>query len=374
MRFVFDRKNVATKTHAASVQLEILYKRQRKYISTGIKLYKGQWNDRKMVVNREDMLALNKSLNEQHQRIFEWVEQLRRNAEVFDFDKLSRFLAQKQTSDSFIEYAESRIEERKDIRDSTRRTQRKLIGSLREFGQIVYFADLNRKNILAYDNWLHEKDYTQTTVHSFHKFLKTYINDAIRAEIIDTNPYDGVKIERGKSKTRKYLTEGEVAKIMSAQLPSNGLERVRDLFLFQCYTGFAYAELMSFDFTKTVERNGKYIVHDTRKKTDEAYYVVLLSPAVAILKRYGFTLPRLTNQQYNLQLKTVASCAGLNKDITSHMGRHTFAVMALNNGIGMESVAKMMGHTDIKTTQLYAKVINSELERAFDKLENAITL
>lgn len=374
IRFVFDRKHQATKNTKGLVQIEVTSERKRKWISTGIKLYSDQWDNRRMVINSPDMISQNKELTSQLQRIQDWVQELERKTEEFEFDKLDRFLSTRLISDKFIDYVDDRINERADIRESTKRAQRKLVNSLKGFGRIIYFSDLTKKNIMAYDEWLHKQNYVQATVHSYHKFMKIYINDAIRAELIDRNPYDGIKIDRGKSGKRKYLTEMEVKAIESAEIATPGLDRVRDLFLFQCYTGFAYAELANFDFTKAVERNGRYIVHDTRQKTGESFYIVLLSPAVAILKKYGFKLPVITNQQYNLQLKAVASFAKLDKPLTSHMGRHTFAVFALNHGVSIENLAKMMGHTDIKTTQIYAHVLNSEVEREFERLEEQLGL
>ena len=129
--------------------------------------------------------------------------------------------------------------------------------SLKRFNQIVYFTDLTKGNIQAYDRWPHGHQYVQSTIHSYHKFLKIYINDAIQSEIIGSNPYDGIKIERGKSGVRRYLTPEEVQKIETAEIKNERAIKARDLFLFQCYTGFAYAELAKFDFTKVVERNGK---------------------------------------------------------------------------------------------------------------------
>lgn len=373
IRFVFDRKHKASKSTKGLVQLEVSYGGRRKWISTGVKLYSDQWDERRMVVNSGDMLWLNDELERQRRRIVEWAAELVRGGGVFDFDKLECFLHEGEVPENFIDYVAARVEERTDIRESTRRTQRKLVGSLRAFGGIVYFADITRSNIMRYDGWLHSRGYLQPTVHSYHKFLKTYINDAVRAELLEGNPYGGIKIERGRSGTRKYLTEAEVARISAAQLPTEGLARVRDLFLFQCYTGFAYADLVNFDFSRAVERGGRYVVHDTRVKTDEPFYTVLLSPAVDILRRYGFRLPLLANQQYNLQLKVVASAAGLEQRLTSHMGRHTFAVWALNHGVRIESLARMMGHSDIKTTQIYARVLDSEVERAFESLEDALS-
>lgn len=89
--------------------------------------------------------------------------------------------------------------------------------SLKRFNQIVYFTDLTKGNIQAYDSWLHGHQYV-STIHSYHKFLKIYINDAIQSEIIGSNPYDGIKIERGKSGLRRYLTPEEVQKIETAEI------------------------------------------------------------------------------------------------------------------------------------------------------------
>ena len=140
--------------------------------------------------------------------------------------------------------------------------------------------------------------------------------------------------------------------------------------MFQCYTGFSYSDFAKFDFERDVEnRNGKYIIADRRKKTNEDYYIVLLSPAMKILKKYNFKLPVISNQQYNIMLKVAAQYAKINKRITTHVARHTFAVFALNNGVSMEVVAKMLGHSNIKTTQIYAKVLNREVEKGFDLLE-----
>ncbi len=225
---------------------------------------------------------------------------------------------------------------------------------------------------MAYDEWLHRQPYVQTTIHSYHKYLKIYIHDAMRHELLSEDPYVSVKIERGKSATRKYLDEGELEKIRKALIPHASLSQVRDLFVFQCFTGLAYADLANFDFTKVVERDGRYIVHDTRKKSDEDFYIVLLSPAVEILKRYDYVLPVITNQQYNLRLKAVADYAGLEKNLTSHMARHTFAGICINNGTRIETLAQMMGHTDIKTTQIYAKIFNKTVESAFDELEKKL--
>ena len=372
LKFVFDRKHLATKTTKGLVQIEVLSERKRKWIGTGIKLYAGQWDDRRMVINDPEMLELNSRLLEQRRQIQDWVEAMRRKGEEFEFDKLDRFLRHRLTPENFIKYVRNKIEERKDIRESSKKTQRKLVSSLEAFGGIVYFTDLTKKNIMAYDEWLHGKGYLQPTIHSYHKFMKIYINMAIRSEIIENSPYSTIKIDKGHTSVRKYLTIEEVRKIEKAKIDRPTIDRVRDLFIFQCYTGLAYAELAKFDFTKVIQRDGKYVLYDSRQKTEETYYIVLLPPVISILQKYNFKLPIICNQQYNLRLKIVADYAGLDKDITSHTGRHTFATLALEQGVPIENVCKMLGHSDIKTTQIYAKILNTSVEKSFDLMEQKL--
>lgn len=375
LRFVFDRKKTATKKHKASVQIEVLSERKRKYIGTGVKLYSDQWDERKKVINSMQMLELNRSLDEQIRIIQDWVNELIRKREPFDFEKLEKFIKFSNKSENFIEFIERRIEERQDITESTKKTHRTFSESLRLFERITYFSDLTKENITIYDDWLHEKGYSQPTVHNYHKRMKRYINEAIKFELIDKDPYSGLHFERGKHQIRKYLTEDELKKIIEAEIPSKTVRQVRDLFVFQAYTGISYADLAKFDFKKDIaKKNGKMVIHDVRQKTEETYFIVLLSPALEVLERYKFILPIISNQQYNLRLKIVADYAKIDKNLTVHMARHTFATMCLNNGVKIENVSKMLGHSNIKTTQEYAKVLNSEVEKSFDLLESKIKM
>lgn len=352
IKLVFDRKKLATKVHKGLIQIEVKSGSKRKWIGTGVKIHSGEWSDTRYVVSRFDAATLNNNLITQIENIQNWINELRRKNEEFDFGKLDTFLARKKHSESFIDFLEDRINNRPDLAESTRRSHRKLIHSLAAFKIIRYFSDLTKQNIMAYDEWLHTKNYVQQTIHSYHKFLKTYIHDAIKRDLLTEDLYISIKIDRGKSSLRKYLSEQEMNMVRDCIITDASLSKVRDLFMFQCYTGLAFADLCRFDFSKTVERNGRYVLTSTRQKTGENYYIVLLSPAVEILKKYNFVLPVISNQQYNLRLKIVASIAKLDRSITSHMARHSFAVYCLNHGIQIETLAKMMGHSNINTTQI----------------------
>lgn len=372
VRFVFDRKHTASKTTKGTVQIEILFERKRKWISTGVRLYSDQWNDKAKVKNTVQSVDLNERLDAQMQNINEFINNLIKNKEAFSFDKLEHFLKYSQQKESFIDFIKRRVSERTDLRKGTLNTHASLINSLEEFGRIVYFSDITTANIMYYDDFLHKKYNKQTTVHGYHKRLKRYINESIKYELIKENPYNKLKFDRGKSEGIKYLTIEQINQIRSLEIASESIDKVRDLFIFQCFTGLSYADLFKFDFSTVIERKNKFFIRDVRVKTQEEYFLMLLKPAMEILRKYDFKLPAISNYQYNLRLKIVQELAKIKLSLHSHMARHSFAVMALNMGVSIENLAKMMGHTDIKTTQIYAKVLNKSVQEEFEKMDSKL--
>ena len=170
---------------------------------------------------------------------------------------------------------------------------------------------------------------------------------------------------RLKRVDRGYLTEQEIQKILKKKFPTKRLEQVRDVFIFSCFTGLSYIDI------KTLKASEICTSFDGN--------VPLLKIPLAILKKYdgqlpkGELLPVLSNQKLNSYLKEIADLCGINKNITFHMSRHTFATMCLNNGVKMENVSKMLGHTNVRTTQQYAKVLNAEVEKDFEMLERILS-
>lgn len=287
MRFVFDRKKVATKTHKGLVQIEVLSEGKRKWIGTGVKVYSDQWNDRKRIINSVEMIQLNQCLDEQLRVIQNWINELISKKEVFDFDKLDRFLRYTNKSESFVDFVERRIEERGDITESTKASHRTFAASLREFDRIIYFSDLTKANITLYDDWLHAKGYSQPTIYNYHKRNKRYIHEAIKFDLLKNDPYKGERFSRGKHAIRKYLTAEELKKVKDAQIDSQTICRVRDLFIFQAYTGISYADLAKFNFKRDVQKRGnKYAILDIRLKTEENYFIVLLSNSIRRRKTF----------------------------------------------------------------------------------------
>lgn len=372
VRVVFDRKKQATKASTGLVQIEILYEGKRKFVSTGVKVYAGEWKDRTMVTGRIDSVDLNERINLILGGIREFINELIRKKEEFKFELLERVLHSGKAQ-SFIDFVEKRIEERT-MKDSTRGQHRVLLNKLRDFGGIQFFSDLTVKNIKLFDNYIRTFTSNQSSVYSMHKRLKVYVKESLQYELISKNPYDGMVIARGESISRKYLTAAELENVRCAVIQNKSLSDVRDCFVFCCFTGMAYADLSSFNWEKDVEeKDGRFVIKDTRQKTGVFYNITILSPAMDILKLHDFKLPVITNQQYNMRLKLVAEYAQISRSLTSHMARHTFATWALSQGIRIEVVSKMLAHTDIKTTQIYAKILQKEVAEGFDELESKLS-
>lgn len=205
------------------------------------------------------------------------------------------------------------------------------------------------------------------------KFLQTFKMIILRARnngYIKGDPFGNYKI-RIKRVDRGYLTEEEIAAVIKKKFATKRLEQVRDIFIFSCYTGLAYIdikELKADDIRTSFDGNQWIMTH--RHKTQTPVNVPLLDiPAKLVAKYKGTTkdgrlLPVLSNQKMNSYLKEIATICGIEKNITFHLARHTFATtITLSQGVSIESVSKMLGHTNIQTTQIYARITNQKISQ-----------
>ena len=245
--------------------------------------------------------------------------------------------------------------------------------ALKEFGRIKDFTDICDENIRAYDEFAKKRCKCQSSVYNYHKILKVFVREAYAAHLISENPYQNFKLDRGKRVARKFLTKEELTKLETKQIDDMCLNRVRDLFLFCCYTGLAYADLAIFNFKDAIMTDGMYRIRDERIKTGTPYNISLMDKVMNILKKYEFKLPVISNQKYNSYLKILGAFCEIKKKLTSHVARHTFATtIALANGVRIEVISKMLGHTNIQTTQLYAHIYQAEVDKEFERLNNIV--
>lgn len=230
-------------------------------------------------------------------------------------------------------------------------------------------AAIKNRTIKDFQNYLVGEGFEPGTIAGFLQCLKSIILFGLQNGQIKENPFTGIKIGRKANKVR-FLSEEEVSRIKKKHMPTEGLEHVKDLFLFQCYTALSYCDLSLLE-PEDFRTNGSgfVFIEKPRKKTGVSFLVVLLPEALSIAKKYGFHLPVISNQRYNVNLKEIAALCGIEKTLHSHVGRHTAATFLLNKGIPIEIVAKVLGHSTTAQTRHYAKLLDDSVFREFKKLE-----
>ena len=205
---------------------------------------------------------------------------------------------------------------------------------------------------------------------------------AVSNEWTYRNPFDKFKCAAQRVK-REILTSNELQILSEKSFEMSRLDEVRDVFLFCCYTGYAFADverLMRKDVTIGID--GKKWIHTDRKKTGTVSNVPLLPFAQNIVEKYvnheycvnmNKLLPVKSNQKMNAYLKEIADLSGINKILTMHMARHTFATtVTLSNGVPIETVSKMLGHTKLATTQIYAQVLENKISHDMIQLQRVL--
>jgi site-specific recombinase XerD len=220
---------------------------------------------------------------------------------------------------------------------------------------------------------------SHNTVMGYVKKLKKIVRQCVAKDWLDKDPFMAYKVTLRETH-RTVLTEKEL-KIMTEKTLIGRMDQIRDIFLFSCYTGLAYSDVEKLTAAEiSTGIDGEKWIMTTRTKTDTATRVPLLPPSLAILAKYegrpdllhsGRLLPVISNQRMNGYLKELADQCGIQKLLTFHCARHTFATtVTLSNGVPIETVGKMLGHKSLRTTQQYAKVLDRKVSDDMLKLRS----
>lgn len=253
----------------------------------------------------------------------------------------------------------------------------------------IYLKQLDYKFICDFETYLHEywpkghpKAMSQNTVMKHLQRLRKIVTLSYHLEWLDKDPFLRWKPTYEK-RERQFLSENELHNLENYFFPIERLDRVRDLFVFSCYTGISYADIMNLtkdNVQKGIDGNNWIITK--RQKTKTPIKIPILDKAQYIIDKYfdhpitqvtETLLPVITNEKLNLYLKEVAHACGIKKNLTFHMARHTFATtVTLSNGVPIETVSKLLGHTKIATTQIYARVIERKVSEDMDILRSKL--
>ncbi|MDN3593432.1 site-specific integrase [Zunongwangia endophytica] len=253
----------------------------------------------------------------------------------------------------------------------------------------IFISQLDYKFLSDFEAFLfnyyprgHHKAMSHNTVMKHIQRLRKMVTLAFHLEWLDKDPFRRWKMTFEK-REREFLSKNELSNLQHAELPIDRLDRIRDLFIFSCYTGLSYGDLMELSEKEiNIGIDGKAWIITKRNKTNSAVKVPLLEPALKILEKYknhpvtqvtDKLLPQCSNQKVNLYLKELAMLVGLKKNLTFHMARHTFATtVTLSNGVPIETVSKLLGHTKIATTQIYARVLEDKISKNMDDLRKRL--
>ncbi len=248
-----------------------------------------------------------------------------------------------------------------------------LMGKVEKYNKSdMRLSDLNNLFIEEYNGYLKSsKGLKQNSAAKDIKNLYRVINKAVSYRWITKNPFKDFSCNY-VNPPRAYLTDEEIESLYRKEFAIKRLARVRDVFIFQIYTGLSYidlAELTEDNIEIGINGNRWIVIH--RKKTGTRSSIPILPRAQEILDRYkndphcvseSRLLPVCTNQRMNGYLKEIADLCGIKKPLTTHLARHTFATtITLSNGVPIETVSKMLGHSDLKTTQIYSKVVDRKI-------------
>jgi site-specific recombinase XerD len=243
--------------------------------------------------------------------------------------------------------------------------------------EIKYSFGIEYEHYLKTELKLH-----QNTLVKYIQYLNRVLDYCVKYEWLDKNVLFGYKCPVKESK-REYLTQDELQRVMDKEINIDRLSEVRDIFVFCCHTGYAYkdAAQLTPDHIGT-GINGRKWIYTSRQKNDNVSNVPLLEPAMEIIEKYkdhplclnkNRILPMKSNQKLNAYLRELADICSISKPMTMHIARHTFATtVLLSNGVSMEATSKMLGHSSLKTTQIYGKIletrVGAEMEMLSEKL------
>lgn len=393
---IIYRKDKLNKKGEAPIHLRIIKDRKISYISTGIMVTEDHWDSKKNCIKgkHKNSARLNSFISNKFTELQD---------QVFEHDTISKSLTGRQLRDKiygkkatdFFTFADDAVE--KYLRSGKIGTYDKncsIIKKLKVYAKErpLAFQEITPEFLVNYEKYLKEHHHNRTnTVYKDFKFIRRLFNDAYSQDLIEHQiiPFNKYKMKTEKTQ-RSYLTEDELILIENLKLtPGTRIELHRDMFVFAAYVGgLRVSDVLQLQWKHF---DGKYI-NFTIMKTGTQLSIKVPNKSLEILNKYkpaiaapnSFVFPMFpaeidldnareldteisrATSYINKNLRIIATKLELNKKVSFHVSRHTFATRALRKGISIDKVSKIMGHAAIRETQIYAKIVSSELDKAMD--------
>lgn len=390
------RQNKKTKEGVAPVYLRITCDGRRSEVSTRVFIEPAKWNPAKGRVkgNGEDARRLNCNIETFEHRAREIYNRYVLTGQLVTADAIkSELVVPAATQHCFVAQFEKFVRDIEKMIGNgysagTVKNWKVTLGHLREFLKETCHADdvpfnsldiafLHTFQVYAATQW-----HCRTNAILKHiERIRKIVNLAVTFTWLEKDPFATFQGKHEKTH-RTFLTEAELVKLREKEISIDRLARVRDIFVFSCYTGLAYVDIEKLTPESVVIGiDKKRWIYTFRQKTGEKSNVPLLPLAAAIIDKYASEasrtsrlLPVITNIKTNAYLKEIADICGIKKNLTFHMARHTFATtVTLSNGVPIETVSKILGHAKITTTQIYAKVLENKVSSDMMILERKLS-
>jgi site-specific recombinase XerD len=361
---VTKKKN---KKGLAPIYCRITINGRRAEFSTGYFVKPEHWEHEAVKPCTDEYTALNSSLTTIKSEVNRIYHDLYNRRHVITSEKVKRMFVTGDTTDlTFMEMFEEFYDHK--CESTNKRNTLRTYGSRKEL-VFSYLVEMKLTHIMPDEfDFIMAERFINYNV-NVRKLARNYVNRAItftkeslrfgkRIKALQESPLQDFRMKHDKDKPIIALTKNELLSLTTHKFASERLQDVADCYIFQSFTGFAYVDLCKFSYALDVKtiKNKKWIIQD-REKTLNGATIPLFADALRVLKKHGLKLPIISLQKYNSYLKEIADILGIKKNLTTHTARKTFGMVKLNDGFSMESVSKMLGHKQIKTTQKrYAQV------------------
>lgn len=370
-RLVFNRKKKLNRQGTALVQVEALFNQRKVYFKTNIYLKPEYWD------KSHSQVCNHPQSNELNAMLFEYIIKLQgielefwKRGIPITLSMLKESVCKnKEPNVTFINFAVTYIQS-SDRRDTTKNNIITTITLLKEFRSGLSFKDITYSFLKDFEQYLREKGNGVNTIAKHMRQLRTLVNEAINQGYIhaDAYPFRKYKIKQEKGK-HEFLTPDELIKLEKLNVEDKRLRHVLDAFLFCCYVGLRFSDFCQLTAENFINVNGKRWLHFKSIKTGVEIrlplYLLFQGNPLTILDKYNieeFT-SLSSNSEVNKCLVQVAALAGVKKHITFHTARHTCATLLIHQGVPITTVQKLLGHTSVKTTEIYSEIIPGTIVR-----------
>ncbi len=348
------------------IYMRITFNRKKAELHTGFTTTLKDWNAANQ--NSRKNSTINKSLSERKAAVYMFLDELEKANKPATAALLKDLLTGKaKVKVSVLEYLDNHIKEitiRDQIKTISLNKYKQSLTTLKnyipeKYGKVDLLMDqVNYEFINGYDLYLKKTlNLHKNTINKYHSRLRTLLLKALAEGIITKQPYANFKLVTEKT-DREFLSQEDLSKLVTKDLSHNkSLDKVRDLFVFSCYTGLRFQDAQNLTMDNLTTYNKKAFLRFAQEKTGRTIDIPLLPAAKKVIEKYkneperkilNKLLPKISNQKVNSYLKIIGDQAELNKTITHHMARHTFATtICLNNGMPMEDVSKLLGHSSL---------------------------